>query len=138
MIGVGLNLNETKFSFIKPSHDFADIIYEQFRCNQAHGSDIPDIFTFSESKDHVTHWEFSKDSFVMPDRVIWALLASVVFSKVNQSENSKGDYEFWFSNPNQRISFPIANSWGKEDEVKSFFEQMNKVRVTLCDLKDFN
>jgi hypothetical protein len=56
MIGAGLNLVDTRFSNIKwrkiASPDFAEIIYEVFRCSHAHGDEVPPSFSVTILKAH--------------------------------------------------------------------------------------
>ncbi len=88
MIGAGLNLVDTRFSNIKwgkiASPDFAEIIYEVFRCSHAHGDEVPPSFSVTISKGpFLSHWTLTEGELHMPDRVVWALLAVAVFAEVN-------------------------------------------------------
>src|SRR5437868_443375 len=54
MIGAGMNLVETRFENVpltdNPAPDFADIIYSIFRCNDAHGTEIPPTYSVTRSR----------------------------------------------------------------------------------------
>jgi hypothetical protein len=88
MMGAGLNLVETRFTNIKlrntASPDLAEIIYEIFRCSHAHGDEVPPNFSVLPSQGGFgSVWGLGYGELHMPDRVVWALLAVSVFSKVN-------------------------------------------------------
>lgn len=131
MIGPGLNLNETRFSNVPLRNnlnpDLAEIIYEVLRCSHAHGDDVPLRFKCTESEGDKSHWFLADGELHMPDRVVWALLAVAVFSKVNAGERTTGDQ--WLSLGDYR--FQIAEWWGREDAFRAFAEQSNKTRVKL-------
>lgn len=137
MIGGGLNLDETIFSNInirkKPSPDIADVIYTIFRCAHAHGDEIPDEFMLIPSIGDASQWIIGKNRLNMPDRVIWALLAVVVFSKVNANQKSQGDY--FLSLGEDR--FLLRDWWGREDDFRFFASRYNQVRVRFDKLDTF-
>ena len=94
-MGAGLNLVDTRFSNIKlrktASSDFAEIIYEVFRCSHAHGDEVSPSFKVTISKgEFLSRWTLAEGELHMPDRVVWALLAVAVFSQVNRGEESTG------------------------------------------------
>ena len=131
-MGSGINLEETKFENVKlgnnASPDFAEIIYEVFRCSHAHGDEIPQTFSLIPTTSPFgSQWLLADGELHMPDRVLWALLALSVFSTVNAVETS----------PNTRYlalgenRFVVADWWGREAEVRHLAQKYNKVRVKL-------
>jgi len=138
MMGAGINLVETRFSNIKlrntASPDFAEIVYEIFRCSQAHGDEVPSQFSVTRSEGgFYSEWLLADGEVHMPDRVVWALLAVAVFSKVNGGERTTGDY--YLSLGDER--FPIRDWWGREDDFRATADKYNKVRVKLENLEGF-
>ncbi|HJZ57167.1 MAG TPA: hypothetical protein VKE74_19515 [Gemmataceae bacterium] len=128
----GINLVETRFSNLKlknnPSPDFAEIIYEVFRCNHAHCDEVPAAFSVTLSPGaFYSKWVLKPDELHMPDRVLWALLSVVVFSRVNRAEKTLGGA--YLSLGSDR--FPIANWWGREDEFRPVADRYITVRVKL-------
>jgi hypothetical protein len=127
MIGAGLNLVAARFSNIKlrktASPDFAEIIYEVFRCYHAHGDEVPPSFSVTISKGaFLSHWTLTEGELHMPDRVVWALLAVAVFAEVNRREKSTGNYYLSLGTE----QFRIFDWWGREDDFRPVAERYNK------------
>jgi hypothetical protein len=138
MMGAGLNFVETRFTNIRlrniKSPDFADIIYEIFRCSHAHGDEVPTAFSVLPSVGgFYSQWLLGDGEFHMPDRVIWALLAVSVLSKVNRHEKTEGPY--YLSLGEER--FPIREWWGRERDFRPIAARYNKVRVKIDGLDRF-
>jgi hypothetical protein len=132
MIGAGLNLVETRFSNVplqsNRSPDLADVIYEIFRCSHAHGDEVPPSYSIIPTEGSVvSKWGLGRGELHMPDRIIWALLAIAVFSKVNAGEKSVGTY--YLSLGDDR--FPVCDWWGREDDFRPVADRYNQTRVKL-------
>jgi hypothetical protein len=132
MIGSGFNLAESRFANIRlpklHNPDFAEIVYHILRCSHAHADEVPNEFTLTASEGGFnSHWLLRHNEVHMPDRVIWALLAVSVFSKINVSEFTAGTY--YLSLGNER--FTISDWWGREDDFRAVAERYNHVRVRL-------
>ncbi len=109
-----------------PQPDIADIIYYVFRCNSAHANQIPFNYQLIETAQKgQTAWGFSKNILMIPERVIWGLLAISVFSKANIDTIFVGD--FFLSYQGNECAwhaiFPIKDFWGKEAEIRAFLKQ---------------
>ncbi len=144
-MGVGLNLEDTKFENLKildggkpiASPDFADVVYHVFRCNHAHGNEVPIEYQLMPSVPGHYYWQLAEGVLKMPDTVIWALLAVCIFSKANAGVTSGGDlYLTWGpSEIDGKVHrFPLSDWWGKEDEFRAFIEPQNVRRVKLAGL----
>lgn len=143
MIGSGLNLEETIWENLKISDgngnpivtpDFADIIYHIFRCNHAHGREVPANYKLLPSKDGCSHWTISNDMIYMPDRVLWALLAVSIFCEANaEIRTESGHYLTWGSEQLGigTYTFPISESWGQEGKFREFLSKHEIIRVKL-------
>ncbi len=132
MIGVGINLEETRFANIRlpklEQPDLAEIVYYIFRCSHAHADEVPEEFTLIASEGNFgSGWMLGNNQFHMPDRIVWALLAVTVFSNVNANEFTTGNY--YLSLGNER--FPVSEWWGREDDFRPIAERYNQVRVKL-------
>jgi hypothetical protein len=132
MIGAGLNLVDTKFTNIKlrktSAPDLAEVIYEILRCSHAHGDEVPPQYSIIPSPDPgYTRWELAKDELHMPGRVIWALLAVAVFSKVNSGEQSVGDHYLSLGSE----QFRISEWWGREDDFRLIAAKSNQTRIKV-------
>lgn len=137
MIGAGINLEETIFPNVKlervKSPDMAEIIYEKYRCYHAHGDEIPASYMLvNPPGPNQSEWIIGRDQMNVPDRIIWALLAVTVFSNVNASERSKGDYFLTLGEDR----FVIRDWWGREDDFRPIATRYNQVRVKF-DLDEF-
>jgi hypothetical protein len=136
MIGSGVNLIETKFSNITLKNtdtpDLAEVIYEIFRCSHAHGDEVPLEFSVLPSEGNFgSKWRLAKGELHMPDRVVWALLAVAVFSKINARENSEGSYYLSLGND----KFLLSEWWGREDDFRPIAEKSNQTRVRIDGLE---
>lgn len=123
----GINLDESKFGNYpidgNPEPSFQDLIYHVIRCNLVHDEGVPKNFEFSDI-DMIT---LKKDHLVFPKRLVWGLLAIVVFCPVNASElTDDGYYISIFQN-----QFHINDFWGKEDVAKHVHEKRNPIRVGI-------
>jgi hypothetical protein len=136
MMGAGMNLVDTRFENVplpnNPSPDFAELIYRIFRCHDAHGDEIPLTYSVTKSEGNfLSHWAFSDGELHMPDRVVFALLAVAVFSRVNADVQSSADH--WLALGDDR--FPIRDWWGREDEFRQIADYYNQTRVKIEGLK---
>lgn len=143
MIGAGLNLEETKWRDLTipdyngqpiPDPDFADIVYNIFRCSHAHGKEIPASYGFLDVEDGRSCWRISDNSLYMPTRVVWALIAVSVFAEINSNIKTNTDHYLTWGSESLGIGihvFPLKNSWGKEDELRQFFSKQKIIRVKL-------
>lgn len=131
MLG-SINLIETKFSWgkliKKDKPDLAEIIYEAFRCNHAHGSEHPIEISFIKCTDSdETVFLFGEGEMFFPDRLIFALLSIAVLSEVNKTQEIPDNYYISLGSE----SFIINEWWGRENEFKAITQRYNKVRLTL-------
>lgn len=132
MLCAGINLETTRFSNIslkkKEAPDFAEFIYEIFRCCNAHGVSVPERFSVLPTNGtHNSDWLLGPEELHMPDRVIWVLLGVVVFSKVNSDKKIKDGY--YLSLGGER--FTINEWWGREVDFRSIANRFNQVRVGI-------
>lgn len=146
-IGSGLNLDESVFPSISlesdggrtiTDPDFADIVYHAFRCSLAHGHELGDEFEFTSSYSQGTsHWviDIKEGRIHMPDKVLWSLIACVVFCKANASIATKTSlWLTWGGAPAERdppYHFDLDVFWGAEDVVRRFLEKKNLIRVAM-------
>jgi hypothetical protein len=135
MIGAGINLVETRFTNIRlrntASPDLAEVIYVIFRCSHAHGDEVPPNFSVLPSQGGFgSTWGLGDGELHLPDRVVWALLAISVFSKVNKGERTTGSYYLSLGDE----QFPISEWWGREDEFRTTAAKYNQTRVKLDNL----
>ncbi|MHB1949481.1 MAG: hypothetical protein ACYCQI_15390 [Gammaproteobacteria bacterium] len=145
-IGEGLNLEETKFTHLNlidekqraiSNPDLADVIYHIFRCHHAHAEEIPINYKLLPTKDGHHSWEINilNNGLLMPETIIWSLLAVAVFSKANVGIKTTGEhYLTWGSEEVGITTFIIKDCWGKEDLLKEFFSDKPQIRVKLENL----
>ncbi len=135
-MGAGFDLVETRFSNItlgkNKQPDFAEVVYEVFRCSHAHGDEVPSAYSVTRSEGgFYSEWLLAHGELHMPDRVIWALLSAAVFSKANRNEKTTGDYSLSLGNER----FLICESWGKEDKFRLVAARYNQMRVKFDGLE---
>jgi hypothetical protein len=122
MLALGINLETTKFSWIRLKNResrFSEVVYEVFRCNLAHGSPMPGgsglTVRFSHDARRAT---LGPDSIELPDTVLFAMLAVAVFAPVNSEQRIGSPY---FLSHAAR-EFVVDEWWGREADVRSYFE----------------
>lgn len=123
----GINLDESKFGNFpidgNTEPTFQDLIYHVIRCNLVHDEGIPLNFEFSDI-DQIT---LKKDHLIFPKKLIWGLLAVVVFCPVNVNEvTDDGYYISIFEN-----RFLINDFWGMEDVARQVHKKRNPIRVGI-------
>ena len=131
MLGIGINLDETTFKWIalekRPSR-FSEIIYEIFRCNLAHGTEVPPGFgVLLRKSDENRSVLIGQQQLVLPDTIIFALLAVAVFSSVNAGQKIGSNY--WLSCGTMR--FTIDDWWGREADARICFSTVEMPRIKM-------
>jgi hypothetical protein len=132
MLGCGINLVETRFNKVplakNSAPDIAEIIYEVFRCNHAHGSEHPPNYSFSSCVGtEITVVELADGILKLPDRIVFALLSIAVLSKVNRNQKAPDTY---FLSLGQQ-QFLLKDWWGREDDFRTIADRYNQIRITL-------
>jgi len=129
----GLNLVETVFPFKDAKGNlgvsFADIIYEKFRCNLAHGEELPDGFgvTVQIAEGHQQFYiDMSTLSMTLPQSAIYALGLACVLAPVN-SDQSLGSNTHYYRDPIN--TYVIDRWWGKADCARKIMDFEKQVRV---------
>ena len=132
MAAIGINLEETTFKWIALKNNrpakFSEIVYEIFRCNLAHGTEIPPGFSVElRSSDEFRSVLIGQQTLCMPDTIIFALLGVAVFSEANAGQQIGKDS--WLSCGTMR--FPIDQWWGREADARICFSTVHLPRVTM-------
>jgi hypothetical protein len=131
----GLNLQETVFPFKdvkgKIGIGFADIIYEKFRCNLAHGEELPDGYGVSVQIAN-GHQQFlidlEKQSMTLPQSAIYALGLVCVLAPVN-SDQKIGSNLYHYRDPIN--VYVVDRWWGKIDCAKKIMDFDAQIRVKM-------
>jgi hypothetical protein len=131
----GLNLQETMFPFKdakgKVGIGFADIIYEKFRCNLAHGEELPDGFGVAIQIAE-GHQQFlinvEKQSMTLPQSAIYALGLVCVLAPAN-ADQKIGNNLYHYRDPIN--SYVVDRSWGKADCARKIMDFDAQVRVKI-------
>ena len=123
----GINLEESKFGNYpidgNPEPTFQDLIYHVIRCELVHAEGVPENFGFTDT-DTIT---LQKDHLVFPKKLIWGLLAVVVFCPCNSDQRTAEGY--WLSIFENR--FVINDFWGQETVAKIVYEKRKPIRVGI-------
>jgi len=132
-LGAGINFAETIFSNVKlpknDAPDFADIVYEVFRCGHVHGDEVPENFRVVPTEiDRTSMYIFGKDTVRFPDLIVWSLISIAVFSRVNarQKVQPVGPYGLRIGDS----EFHVEEWWGREDEVRPIANKHNQVKIS--------
>ena len=131
MLAIGINLDETTFDWIKlekRAAKFSEVIYEIFRCNLAHGTEIPSGFTVHQANDpKLRVFEMGQQSLSLPSTLIYGLCAIALFSNVNKEQKSNTDY--WLSQGD--MHFTLDDWWGRESDARICFSTVRMPRITM-------
>jgi len=131
MFASGINIEETIFKNIslkKREAHLSEVLYEIFRCNFAHGNELPDGFDIEFTTDpNLRKVVLSKQSIIMPDTIIYALCSAVVFSSVNSDSKINDGYYLSLGT----MYFDINRWWGREDDAKICFSTVKSPRIVL-------
>lgn len=131
----GLNLEETVFPF-KDSKGhtgirFADVVYEKFRCNLAHGSELPDGYGVSVqiAKGHQQFMiNIQNESMTLPQSAIYALGLVCVLAPAN-ADQKIGSNLYHYADPIN--IYVIDRWWGKVDCARRIMDFDSQVRVKM-------
>lgn len=131
MLAIGINLEETTFKWIalknKPAK-FSEIIYEIFRCNLAHGTEIPPGFSVElRSSNDFRSVLIGQQTLCIPDTIIFAMLGVAVFSEANTGQ--KIGQDSWLACGTMR--FTIDQWWGRENDARICFSTVHLPRVKM-------
>lgn len=131
----GLNLRETIFPFKdnkgKVGVKFEDIIYEKFRCNLAHGNELPDGYGVNvKVADGIQQFliDIENQAMTLPESAIYALGLPCVLAPVN-ADQKIGSHSYYYSDP---INLYVVDRWwGKIDCARRIMDFENQVRVKM-------
>lgn len=131
----GLNLQETVFPFPdakgKIGISFADIIYEKFRCNLAHGDELPNGYGVSvQIGEH--HQQFlinvSNQSMTLPQSAIYALGLTCVLAPANADQKIGSNLYYYRDTIN---AYVIDRWWGKVACARQIMDFDAQIRVKI-------
>ena len=131
----GINLKETVFPFKDAKGNlgvkFEDIVYETFRCNLAHGDELPDGYGITV-KVAEGHHQFTVNiegkSMTVPESAIFALGLACVLAPVNKDQKIGSNLYFYRDAINQYV---VDRWWGKIDCARQIMDFENSIRVKM-------
>ncbi|MEA9731482.1 hypothetical protein [Xanthomonas campestris] len=131
----GINLKETLFPFKdakgKLGITFADVVYEKFRCNLAHGSELPDGYAVSVQVapgHQVFAIDIANQSMTLPQSAIYALGIACVLAPIN-SDQKIGSYLYHYNDPIN--VYVIDRWWGKLECARQIMDFDFQPRVKM-------
>ncbi len=131
----GLNLQETLFPFKDNKGNvgvkFEDIIYEQFRCNLAHGNELPDGYGVTvKVAEGIQQFmiDIEHQSMTLPESAIYALGLPCVLTPVN-ADQKIGNNSYHYRDPINH--YVVDRWWGKAECARSIMDFENQVRVKM-------
>lgn len=140
----GINLEKTRFPVNLPNAkasegepDIADIIYGIHRCSHGHGDELPDGFSLIEDTygpNRITHMEVSKGKVRLSDRIIFGLLAAVVFSPIN-SDLVTNTLDGYFLRYGDCPPMLINEWWGRKNDFEAVIK-MDPIPQVILDFKN--
>lgn len=134
MLGAGIDLVETRWGNVplqkRPEPEWAEIVYEVFRCSHAHGDEVPPQFSVTPPTGEDRYrWRIGNGELHMPSTVVPALLAVAVLSEVNEREKAHklGTYTLILAHKH----YVVDEWWGREKDFRPIADSENQVRVKL-------
>ena len=131
----GLNLQETLFPFKdnkgKIGLKFEDIIYEKFRCNLAHGDELPDGYGITiKVADGIQQFviDIEHQAMTLPESAIYALGLPCVLAPVNAGQKI-GNNGYHYRDPINH--YVIDRWWGKLECARNIMDFESQVRVKM-------
>jgi hypothetical protein len=128
----GIDIVKTRFLNLRlpwaKEPDFADVIYEAFRCALAHGEPLPDAYIFHPSVGHEAgQLTLGKGHLGLPDYLPFGLFGVAVSHPANSDQRVPDGV--YLSIAHER--FEINEWWGRRDEWVEAAERNNPVKVVL-------
>lgn len=131
----GINLAETVFPFKDNKGEvgikFEDIVYEKFRCNLAHGNELPDGYGITVKVAEGQHQflvNIKDQSMTLPESAIFALGFACVLAPVNKDQKIGSNLYFYHDLINQ---FIVDRWWGQVECARKIMDLENRIRVKL-------
>jgi len=131
----GINLRETVFPFKDNKGNigvkFEDIVYEKFRCNLAHGNELPDGYDINiKVSDGVQQFmiDISGQSMTFPESAIFAIGLPCVLSPVN-ADQKIGSNLYHYRDPINH--YVVDRWWGKVDCARAIMDFGAQVKVKM-------
>ena len=131
----GIGFHETVFPFKDNKGNigvkFEDIVYEKFRCNLAHGIELPDGYDIDvKVSDGIQQFviDIAGQSMTFPESAIFALGLPCVLSPVN-ADQKIGSNLYHYRDP---INLYVVDRWwGKVDCARAIMDFGAQVKVKM-------
>lgn len=131
----GLNLQETVFPFKDGKGNvgvkFEDIVYEKFRCNLAHGNELPDGYGVTvKVQDGIQQFmiDIKNLSMTLPESAIYALGLPCVLAPVNADQRI-GSNSYHYRDPINH--YVVDRWWGNVECARMIMDFENQVKVRM-------
>jgi hypothetical protein len=136
----GLNLQETIFPFKDNKGSigikFEDIVYEKFRCNLAHGNELPEGYDITvKVANGIQQFmiDIKNQSMTLPESAIYALGLPCILAPAN-ADQKIGSNLYHYRDPINH--YVIDRWWGKIDCARKImdFEHQNRVKMDFSNV----
>lgn len=131
----GLNLQETVFPFKDSKGNvgikFEDIVYEKFRCNLAHGNELPDGYGVTiKVQDGIQQFmiDIENQSMTLPESAIYALGLPCVLAPVNADQRIGSNSYHYRDLINHYV---VDRWWGNVECARKIMDFENQVKVKM-------
>lgn len=131
----GLNLQETVFPFKDNKGNvgvkFEDIVYEKFRCNLAHGNELPEGYGITvKVADGIQQFmvDIKNQSMTFPESAIYALGLPCVLALSN-ADQKIGSNLYHYRDPINH--YVVDRWWGKVECARSIMDFENQVKIKM-------
>ncbi|MBX3616734.1 hypothetical protein [Nitrosomonas sp.] len=131
----GLDLQETVFPFKDSKGNvgikFQDIVYEKFRCNLAHGNELPDGYGVTiKVQDGIQQFmiDIKNQSMTLPESAIYALGLPCVLAPANADQRI-GSNSYHYRDPINH--YVVDHWWGNVECARRIMDFENQVKVKM-------
>jgi hypothetical protein len=131
----GVDLQETVFPFKDGKGNvgikFEDIVYEKFRCNLAHGNELPDGYGVTIKLAEGIHQfviDIKRQTMTLPESAIYTLGLACVLAPVNANQKIGSNLYHYRDQINYYV---VDRWWGKVECARSIMDFDNQVKVKM-------
>ena len=103
---------------------FAQIVYEKYRCNLAHGKALYDFGIESNNFKSTSTWSIGPNSLEFPRSISSALGLACVLDEVNKYQQIRFDNKYHYNN--DYFYFKIDNWWGAKKKMLDITQEYRK------------
>ncbi|MCR6711204.1 MAG: hypothetical protein NVV57_00295 [Demequina sp.] len=138
--GVDILVQQFPIALLDPkvrNRDLAYTVYKFYRCNVAHGDEFDEGFGLNEdvrSNPEGTTFRVAEGTLMLSNRLVWGLLACVVFAEENSEERVPDGYHFTYGG---RVRMFINDWWGSGTRFEQSIAPLSVAPTLTLDFQEW-